>query len=167
MHFTLEHYFEAPVDVVERASNADDYQERLSDLPNLGARKVTKLERHPDGSIDRTTHCKLGSQLPAPVVAVIGPAATWDEVATFDPATHRWPFEIRPHVLGGRIDCKGQYTFEPDGNGHGTKRVVAVDLKVKVPLVGGRVEREIGKGLKETMDAEARILSEYLAESER
>lgn len=165
MHFTLEHRFGAPVDVVERASNADDYQERLSDLPNLGERKVTKLDRHPDGSIDRVTHYRLGSQLPAPVVAVIGPAATWDEVATFDPNAHRWSFEIRPHVLGGRIDCKGQYTFEPDGEG--TKRIVEIDLKVKVPLVGGRVEREIGKGLRETMDAEARILSEYLAENER
>lgn len=163
MHFTLEHRFEAPVDVVERASNADDYQERLSDLPNLGERKVTKLDRHADGSIDRTTHYKLGSQLPAPVVAVIGPAATWDEVATFDPAAHRWSFEIRPHVLGGRIDCTGQYTFLP--HGEATLRVVEVDLKVKVPLVGGRVEREIGKGLKETMDAEALVLAEYLAES--
>jgi len=162
MHFTLEHRFEAPVDVVELASNDDDYQERLADLPNLGERKVTKLERHADGSIDRTTHYKLGSQLPPLVVAVIGAAATWDEVARFEPAAHRWTFQIRPHVLAGRIDCTGQYTFLRDGDG--TKRIVEVDLKVKVPLVGGRVEREIGKGLKETMDAEARILSEYIAE---
>lgn len=160
MHFSLEHHFDAPVDVVEKASNDTAYQEQLSDLPNLGERKVTKLVEGPDGSIHRVVHYKLGSQLPAPVVAVIGPAATWDEIATFDPATHTWAFEIRPNVLSGRIDCRGRYTFVPDGDG--TKRVVDVDLRVKVPLVGGRVEREIGKGLKETMDAEARLLADYL-----
>lgn len=162
MRFSLEHHFDAPVDVVETASNDTAYQDRLANLPNLGERNVTKLDHHPDGSIDRVTHYKLGSQLPAPVVAVIGSAATWDEVATFDPGKREWTFRIRPQVLAGRIDCKGLYRFVPDGDR--TKRIVEVDLRVKVPLVGGRVEREIGKGLKETMDAEARILSEYIAE---
>lgn len=162
MRFTLEHGFDAPVEAVEKASNSADYQERLGDLPNLGERRVKELKKHPDGSMHRVVHYKLGSQLPVPVVAVIGSAATWDEVADFDPANHEWTFEIKPHVLSGRIECRGRYTFEPDGEQ--TKRTVEVDLKVKVPLVGGRVEKEIAKGLRETMDAEARLLVDYLSE---
>ena len=164
MRFTLEHHFDAPVDIVEKASNDPAYVERLSDLPNLGERRVTRFEEHSDGSIDRVVHYKLGSQLPAAVVAVIGSAATWDEIACFDPSGHEWTFEIRPNVMKGRIDCRGRYRFVPDGNG--TKRTVEVDLKVKVPLVGGRVEREIGKGLTETLEAEAELLTEFLAERE-
>src|SRR5688572_6887655 len=153
MRFTLEHTFAAPVDAVEKASNSREYQDMLDDLPNLGKRKVTSLEERPDGSMHRVTHYTLGAQLPAPVVAVLGQSATWDEVADYDPATHTWTFEIKPHVLGGRLKCRGSYRFE--GAGEKTTRVVDVDIKVKVPLVGGRVENEIKKGLVETMDAEA------------
>ncbi|MGH2759301.1 MAG: DUF2505 domain-containing protein [Actinomycetota bacterium] len=162
MRFSLEHHFDAPVDVVEKVSNDPDYVRRLSDLPNLGERRVKTFDEHPDGSIDRVVHYKLGSQLPAPVVAVIGSAATWDEVARFDPASREWTFEIRPNVMKGRIDCRGRYRFVPDGDG--TRRTVEVDLKAKVPLVGGRVEKEIGKGLTETLEAEAELLTEFLAE---
>jgi hypothetical protein len=161
MRFTLEHTFDAPIDVVEKASNSPDYQQMLDDLPNLGKRKVTSLEEHTDGSMHRVTHYTLGAQLPAPVVAVLGQSATWDEVADYDPATHTWTFEIKPHVLGGRLKCHGNYRFQEDGQQ--TTRVVEVDVKVKVPLVGGRVENEIRKGLVETMDAEATLLQEYLS----
>ena len=160
MRFQLEHTFDAPVDVVEKASNAPDYQASLNDLPNLGKRTVKSLEEHPDGSMHRVTHYTLGAQLPAPVVAVLGQSATWDEIADYDPETHTWTFAIKPHVMAGRLDCKGRYTFVSDGEG--TKRVVDVDIKVKVPLVGGRVEKEIRKGLVETLEAEAKLLREYL-----
>jgi hypothetical protein len=163
MRFSLEHTFAAPVDVVAKASNDPSYQELLDDLPNLGERRVVTLDERPDGSIHRVTKYKLGAQLPAAVVAVLGNNATWDEVGDYDPSTYRWTFEIKPHasVLAGRLDCKGSYHFERDGD-DATKRVVDVDLKVKVPLVGSRVEKEIKKGLVETMDAEARVLEEYL-----
>jgi hypothetical protein len=161
MRFTLEHRFEAPVDVVESASNSTEYQALLDDLPNLGSRRVKELTTNADGTMHRVTHYTLGAQLPAPVVAVLGQSATWDEVADFDPAAHRWTFEIKPHVMAGRLRCAGSYTFEPDGDA--TTRKVEVDIKVKVPLVGGRVESEIKKGLVETMDAEANLLTEYLS----
>ena len=160
MRFTLEHRFDAPVDVVAKAANDPAYQATLDDLPNLGERRVTKLEERPDGSIHRAVRYKLGAQLPAPVVAVLGQTATWDEIGEFDPSTNEWTFEIKPHVLGGRLQCNGRYAFVPDGEG--AKRLVEVDLKVKVPLVGGRAEREIKKGLVETMDAEARLLADFL-----
>jgi hypothetical protein len=163
MRFSLEHRFDAPVDVVERAANDDAYQATLTDLPNLGERRVTELTQHPDGSIHRVARYKLGSQLPAPVVAVLGQTATWDEIADFDPATHTWTFRIAPHILAGRIACHGSYVFVPETDGNGTRRTVEVDLEVRVPLFGGRAEREIRKGLVETMDAEARLLSDFLA----
>jgi hypothetical protein len=162
MRFSLEHRFGAPLDVVEKASNAPDYQALLEELPNLGSRKVTELTEQPDGSMHRVTHYKLGAQLPAPVVAVLGQTATWNEIADYDPTTHSWTFTIEPHVLGGRLNCNGSYTFETETDGT-TKRTVDVEIKVKVPLVGGRVEKEIKKGLVETMDAEATLLADYVS----
>lgn len=162
MRFTLEHSFAAPVDEVVSASNSTEFQERLDALPNLGERRVTALVEHPDGSIERTVRYVLGAKLPAPVVAVIGETASWDEIGRFDPSTRTWVFEIRPHVLAGRFECRGSYGFVPDGAG--TRRVVEVDVRVKVPLVGRRVESEIRKGLTETLEAEAGLLEVFLAE---
>ena len=161
MRFTLEHRFDAPVDVVAQVANDPDFQAALDELPNVGERRVTKLEEHPDGTIHRIVRYKLGSQLPAPVVAVLGDTATWDEIGDYDPSAREWTFEIKPHMLGGRLQCRGRYAFVPDGDA--TKRLVEVDLKVKVPLVGGRAEREIRKGLVDTMEAEAQLLAERLA----
>lgn len=163
MRFSLEHRFSASVEVVTKIANSSEFQELIEKLPNVGDRKVTSFEAKPDGSIHRVTKYSLGAQLPAPVVAVLGSNATWDEIADFDPDTHRWTFTIKPHatVISGRLDCKGSYAFEPDGTDR-TKRVVDVDIKVKVPLVGGRAEREIKKGLVETMEAEAELLETYL-----
>jgi uncharacterized protein DUF2505 len=161
MRFSLEHRFDAPVDVVVKIANSEDFQAALEVLPNLGERRVTEVTQEPDGTIHRVTRYKLGAQLPAPVVAVLGQTATWDEVADFDPQANRWTFEIRPHVLKGRLQCRGSYAFASDDNGT-TTRTVDVDLKVKVPLVGGRAEREIKKGLVETMEAEAKLLAEHL-----
>lgn len=162
MHFTLEHSFGAPVEVVTEAVNDDAYQAMLEDLPNLGERRVTEFTEAPDGSIHRVVRYKLGAQLPAPVVAVLGETATWDEIGDFDSSARTWTFEIKPHVLAGRLRCHGTYSFVRDGDQR-SKRLVDVDLEVKVPLVGVRAEREIKKGLVETMDAEARLLSDYLA----
>ena len=162
MRFTLEHRFDAPVDDVVRAANSDDFQALVRKLPNVGERTVTERTEAPDGTIHRVTRYTLGSQLPAPVVAVLGPVASWDEIADFDPSARTWTFEIRPHVLKGRLRCHGAYAFVPDGDGR-TKRNVDVDIQVKVPLVGGRAEREIKKGLVETMDAEAAALADHLA----
>ncbi len=37
-----------------------------------------------------------------------------------------------------------------------------VDLNVKIPVFGRRVEREIAKGLTETFDTEAHLIEQYL-----
>jgi hypothetical protein len=122
---------------------------------------VRQREDRPDGTIHRVVRYRFTGPVPAPVVKAIGGAAIgWDEIGDFDPARHEWEFEIRPHVLAGRIMCEGRYGFVPDGDA--TKRIVDVDLKVRVPLVGGRVEKVIADGLKDNMNAEANILASYV-----
>jgi hypothetical protein len=161
MRFTLEHRFDAPLDVVEKAANSAEFLTLVEQLPNVGTRKVTELTENPDGTIHRITNYSLDAQLPAPVVAVLGKTATWDEVADYDPSTHTWTFVIKPHVLGGRLDCKGSYTLSAETPAS-TKRTVDLDIKVKVPFVGGRVEGEIRNGLVESLEAEATLLAEYV-----
>lgn len=163
MRFRVDHTFPAPVARVERAVLEDAYQERLGALPNVAERAVTEQQQRPDGTVRRVVRYRFGGNLPGVVKSTLGTDnVSWDEVSEFDPEAHAWTFEVHPHVFKGRFEARGRYDFTPDGDG--TLRRLAVDVKVHVPLVGGRVERAIGEGLLETMAAEARILTTYLAE---
>jgi hypothetical protein len=85
---------------------------------------------------------------------------SWDEEGTFDPERNEWRYEIHPHVMKGRFRCNGRYAFVPEGDE--TKRVVEADVRVSIPLVGRRVEKVITDGMKDTLEAEARLLNEYV-----
>ena len=161
MRLHLEHRIDAPLDAVERASVDPRFEERLSQLPNVAERTVTSREERPDGTIHRVVRYRFSGPIPAPVVQAIGGSIIgWDEIGDFDPANHEWHFEIRPYVLKGRITCNGRYAFEPDGDA--TRRTVDVDVKVRVPLVGGRVEKVIADGLRDNMNAEAELLASFV-----
>jgi len=157
----LEHRIDAPVDVVERASLDPAFEERLADLPNIAERTVTSREEQADGRIHRVVRYRFTGPIPAPVIKAIGGSViSWDEIGDFDPDSHEWRFEIKPHFFGGRIRCHGRYGFAPDEDA--TLRTVDVDLKVAVPLVGGRVEKVIASGLRDNMNAEAGLLASYV-----
>jgi len=157
----LEHRIDAPVDVVERASLDPAFEERLKTLPNVAERTVTSREDQHDGRIHRVVRYRFTGPIPAPVIKAIGGSIiSWEEIGDYDPDSHEWSFEIKPHILPGRIRCNGRYAFEAEGDA--TLRTVDVDLKVSVPLVGGRVEKVIASGLRDNMNAEAELLASYV-----
>lgn len=160
VHLHLEHRIDAPLEIVEAASNDPRFAERLNSLPNVAERTVTSREDRPDGSIDRVVRYRFSGPVPTPVAKAIGDVISWDEVGRFDPERHEWRFEIRPHVLEDRITCHGRYAFESDEDA--TLRTVDVDVKVGVPLVGRRVEKIIADSLRANMNAEADLLATYV-----
>ena len=48
-------------------------------------------------------------------------------------------------------------------NGSGARRVATGQVKVHVPLVGGKVEQAIVDGLQENSDAQAELLTAWIA----
>lgn len=161
MRLTLEHRIDAPLDEVEQATLDEDFQRRLTSLPNVHERRVLSVETRADGTVHRVVRYAFAGPVPTPVLSAIGASiVSWDETATFDPDAHEWRFDIQPHFMRGRLLCSGRYAFVPAGEA--TDRIVEADITVKVPLVGGRVERFIGQSLTTTMGAEAGMLSEYV-----
>jgi hypothetical protein len=161
MELRIEHRIGAPIDDVVGASMEDAFNDRLTQLPNVAERTVTTFDRRPDGSIHRIVRYRFAGHLPAPVLRVIGGSTvSWDEEGMFDPNAREWRYEIHPHVMKGRFRCNGRYRFVPDGQT--TNRVVEADIRVSVPLVGGRVAKVIADGMKDTFEAEARMLNDYV-----
>ncbi|HYZ92597.1 MAG TPA: DUF2505 domain-containing protein [Actinomycetota bacterium] len=161
MRFTLENRIDAPLNDVEQASLDDEFQRRLTSLPNVHERRILSVETDEGGCVHRLVRYAFAGPVPAPVLRAIGGSTiSWDEKATFDPSAHEWRFKIEPHVMAGRFECDGRYAFVPEGDS--TTRIVEADIRVKIPIVGRQVERFISGSLKTTMNAEAAMLDEYL-----
>lgn len=82
---------------------------------------------------------KVADSLAASVGAAEG--ITYDEVSTYDPATHTVTFKVESKA-GDRVKMAGTIRFVPDGDG--VRRIIDADIDVKAPLgIGGMIERFI------------------------
>ncbi len=84
---------------------------------------------------------------------------TWGQPAADGSRTAELAIDIpgKPGSLRGHVDLR------PTGSG--TSEVVAGEVRVKLPLVGAMLEKEITKGLVAAIEAEGRVGRRWLAQS--
>jgi hypothetical protein len=164
MRFRIVQRFVAPLEAVEPALVDPAFLERLAELPKLG--RPTLLGQEVDGDVVRQqVRYAFAGHLSSAVTAVVDPAKlTWIEDSTIDRRTHRTTFRILPDHYRDRLACEGTFTLQPDGDG--SRRVAEGDLRVRFPLVGGRVERAIVSGLEEHAELEAEVMTRWLRDRE-
>ncbi len=164
MRFELVQRFSAPPDDVARAFTEPDLYAALAELPKLGAPEM--LEHRADGDMVRVrVRYRFSGDLSSAVKAVIDPAKlTWIDDSTHDLAHRSVTFTMLPDHYGDRFRASGAYRFEaaPDDPG-ATIRTTTGEIKVKVPLVGGSVERAIVSGLREHQEDEVAVVDGWLA----
>ena len=164
MRFTIEQRFSAPLDRVEAALVDPAYLERLSTLPKLG--RPTLLERREEGDhlVHQSVRYAFVGDLNAAVRRVVDPQRlTWVEEATIDRVSHVTTWRIVPDHYGNLLRSNGTFRLEATGPST-TRRVADGELKVSVPLVGGKVEQAIVSGLREHAALEQQVLEEWLAD---
>jgi hypothetical protein len=156
----VEQVYDAPVDEVARAYTEPGLFERLGDLPKLGRPEL--LERREDGDRVRLrVRYRFTGDISPAARRVIDPAKlSWVEHTDHDLARRRVEFRMAPDHYPDRLRSSGLYSFRPDGSG--TRRVTEGELVVRVPLVGGAVERAIVSGLREHLAAEVPLVESFL-----
>lgn len=68
---------------------------------------------------------------------------------------------LRIDAPGKPSSVTGSITLQPDGDG--TREVVELELRIKVPLIGGKLERLLAEKITAGMDAEHEVGIAYLA----
>ena len=163
MDFRVEQRFAAPVEAVEAALLDPAFIARLAALPKIGNTELVAQEEADDGTVEQEVRYVFTGNLSAAVRAVVDPnKISWILESQFDRNTHRSSWRILPDHYGDRLSSQGETVLVADGDG--TRRVMDGVVKVHMARVGGRVERAIVSGLKEHADAEAEVLTSYLAE---
>ena len=161
MHFTVEQHIDAPLEAVEAAFVDPAFLDQLGELPTLGSPEL--LDQHVDGHlVVQRVRYQFAGELSSAVTRAIDPAKlTWIDASTLDRDTHRTSHQIIPDHYASRLECAYETILRvADG---GTDRTASGDLRVRFPLVGGRVERAIVSGLREHAVLEAQALTAWLA----
>lgn len=164
MRFTIEQSFAAPLDEVEAALVDPAFLEQLSMLPKLG--RPTLVHRVEAGDlVHHWIKYAFTGEVNSAVRRVVDPARlTWVEESTLDRRTHRTTWRIVPDHYRNLLRSEGTFQLTPDPNGpNRTIRTTEAELRVTVPLVGGKVERAIVDGLREHAEQEEQVLEAWLA----
>ena len=165
MRFEITHIFPHPVEVVEEAMLDPDI------TVELGRRMTTIVEVEPleiseeAGSIRRRVRYR-----PQPLIKKVGPKRVdprwmeWTEESDYDRASHRMSFRNIPRVrqVADLMVNTGTISLvDRDGS---TRRVVAGELKIKVPFLGRIAEKIIERQARGILDEEAATLARLLQE---
>jgi hypothetical protein len=163
MRFHLDQIFRAPAEDVARVYTEPAFYELLGHLPKLGRPQV--LDRQEDGDVVRlqVRYHFTGDLSPA-VKRVLDPdRLSWVEHSTHDLARREVEFRLVPDHYGDKLRSSGRYRFEEQGDV--TRRVAEGEVAVRVPIVGGSVERAIVSGLREHLSEETKVVERFLADS--
>jgi hypothetical protein len=159
--FTLHQQIDAPVDAVEAALVDSAFLRRMDELPKLGSAEIVSNERDGD-VVHLAVRYLFQAELSSAVTRVVDPdKLTWVEESTCDLAAHTTSCVIKPDNYANLLQGSYEATIEPAGAG--SARTITGKLKVKVPLLGGKVEKAIVGGLAENSAAQVSLLTSFIA----
>jgi hypothetical protein len=162
MHFESQQRYQASLEQVLALFTDPALYPTLTGLPKISAPEV--IEHSADGGhVHLRLHQRFTGALPAAALAVIDPAKlSWIEEVDFDLERAVASTRLLPDHYADRLSCSGRYTFLADGD-HASRRQLAGDLKVRMPLVGGKVEAALVSGLREHAVDEQALIARHLA----
>ena len=159
--FEIAHAFPHSLDEVAAAILDEDYQQSLADIESLKSREVLSQEERPDGTVVRRVRCVLDLHITGMAKSLIGDGEpAWVEESTWYPDRNQWEWVVQPEIADHLLKANGYISLRGDGDK--TERVVHGDVKVSVPLYGGKVEGRIVDGLEHAYAEEAERLQTWL-----
>ena len=162
MDFTLEQQLAGSVDAVAGALLDPAFVTASAHLPKVGGAEL--LEDRRDGNtVHRRIRYRFTAELSSAVTRVVDPEKlTWVDESVYDLGAHQGEHRIVPDNSADRLRAAYDEALAADGSGR-TRRHAAGTVTVRMPLVGGRVERAIVSGLQEHAAAEAELIDRWLA----
>ena len=160
MKLAVTHSFPCSVDVFWQMFWDPAYDEMLSS--SAAITKEILWDREEGG--DRVWRMRFipDRELPAMVAKAVGATKLVYEQEsrlTSDGVLH---WEVFPTVVPDKVTAKG--TMRVSASGDGITRVVDGEIKVRIPLVGGRIEKQIHQSVVESYDRAAEVRRQWLRE---
>ena len=158
--FGFEQRWTASVDDVVESYLDESFWTALSGLSTTSPPKVLGIERTGDRAEVRL-HWVLSVDLPREAARFIDPDdVAWVEVTRWDLSQRSATVEFQPDQAAGLLRASADARLRPDGAD--AVRDVSGELKVRIPLLGHKVEPAIVEGVGDHLDEEARAVAARL-----
>lgn len=166
MRFDVSHDFDAAPERLGEVLLDPQFQETLTDIGDLHDRTVLSLTERPDGTIVREVRCVLALEVSGVARSILGDAdPAWVQHETWTRDGTHCDWVIHPEVGAELLAASGEITIAGSANGI-SRRSVMGEVKVRVPLYGGKVERWIVAGVSRAYDEEAARIAAWLEREE-
>jgi len=160
VRFEISQDFRHEPRAVDEAYADPELYPTLVGLPNLGGMEVRSSERTGD-TVRIKIHTLFVREFSPAVAAAIDPSKlSWVQDSTFDLAAGTATFRFVPDNYADRFSAEGRTRTVAAGDG--ATRTLSGEVKVRAPLVGGRVEKAIVEGLEEYLAAEAALVDAFI-----
>lgn len=159
--FAFEQRWTASVDEVVDVYLDEDFWKGLSGLTTTSPPKVIGVERSGDRAVV-TLHWILSVDLPKEAARFIDPDdVAWTEETTWDLSASSAEVAFRPDQAAGLLKASATAVLTQDGDD--VVRTIRGELKVRIPLIGHKVEPVIVDGIGEHLEEEAAAVAARLA----
>jgi hypothetical protein len=160
MDFEIEQQLAGAPDAVQRLLLDSAFLAARAGLPKLGGSEVVERTVDAERARLRVRMRFTGDLAPAVTAVIDRERLTWVDDATIDLAARTGSHAIVPDHYPDRLTCQYEETLRAVDRG--TQRVLQGALRVRMPIVGGRVERAIVSGLREFAAAEGTLIDDWL-----
>ena len=161
MRFEVSHPFDASPEAVAQTMLDPTFQATLTDIGDLHDRTVLSEEPAGDGGLVRRVRCVLALEITGIAKSILGDAdPAWVQEERWDAERRHCEWTIHPEVAAEMLSASG--TIEIEGSEDKATRNVVGEVKVRVPLYGGKVEGWIVKGVSKAYDEEAERVAAWL-----
>jgi hypothetical protein len=160
MNFSFTHEFDVAPQGFWDLFFSPPYEEEL--YKRLKMRTRTVLEHKDDGATIRRTQ-RMEPQLAVPswATSVIKDTG-YTEYDVMHKATSKMEVRIEPAMMKERFHMHSTFTVTPLGTGR-CRREFAGEIKISVPLLGGKIEKLMIEQLREAYDTAAQVTREWIA----
>lgn len=150
MRFERHQVFGGSVDEVIDVLVDPAFYPRLAEIEHLGAAELVDVA-HAAGTVRFSVRYRVDVDLPAAARTWIHPERlSLVEEAELDRGTGTGSFRMVPDHYGHLLHCRGEYRFTELVDG--CSRTMSGTLAVRIPLLGGKIERVVLDGLGPALD---------------
>ena len=163
MRFRIEQRLAAPTERVETVLLDGDWYRAVHASEAVWAPELLEVEDEGGPVVGLRVRYRFRGRLNAAAARVLDPARlSWVEVSTLDRGSHTIDLRFEPDSYADKLRFTGSIVLRPEGAT--TVRQLDGDVKVRVPLVGGKVEGAIVSGLREHAAVEEAVFARYVAD---
>ena len=161
MKLSLVNRFPCPPEVLWDLFADVEFERRLEDTSGV---HVEQTAAWTEGTLEcRRLKCESKKELPSLVAKAIGSAhLSYDQVTRLDRAANRLEWEVIPAFLADKVTAKG--TTVATATPTGSERRIEGDITVRLPVIGGRIEKVIVERVEESYVRAAELVLTMLKE---